>query len=174
MDVTSLITLTLINLNEDTDAETKAEYREQILAYLNQAYSEVMRTRYPVFTTEEINVPSCGVFDTEELTYPIVEVVWVKRNGVPLDWSFCGKEIETAAGDAQLKYRYLPELLALDADKPAFPSDLHYALADYAAYRVLSTGSRTRQLRGEVFYNSYLVALQKLEQRATRRIINKY
>jgi hypothetical protein len=175
MKVSELVYLSLLNLNEDTDETTREEYGPQLLEYFNQGYAEIMRLYCPVFHRQEISVGCGGQYDLGELDRTFLQVKCIRRsdrNDSP--WSVEGRTLFTRPGKMEICYRYMPDMLAVETDEPIFPRDTHYCLSDYAAYRVLSCGSRARQARGEVFYSGYLAALGKLGQRKNNRILKKY
>ncbi|MGI6168251.1 MAG: hypothetical protein ACOYI4_00855 [Christensenellales bacterium] len=175
MKVLELMHLSLLSLNEDTDDMTREEYADQLLEYFNQAYGEIMRAYYPVFCEQEICVGTGGQYDLSGLERPFIEAKrLLRRDGRQAEWSVEGSTLFTAPGSGRILYRYMPDRLAADGDEPVFPADMHYCLSDYAAYRVLSCGSRARQARGEVYYGSYLSALGKLGQRKNTRLLKKY
>lgn len=64
--------------------------------------------------------------------------------------------------------------LAEDQDVPDFDGSLHYILADFAAYRMLLSGSKTRQARGEAFYSSYLNGLSKVLPPIRKATVHKF
>ena len=66
------------------------------------------------------------------------------------------------------------DALESDADEPEFPEQYHDALADYAAYRMLCTGSLTRQQRGAVFYNEYMTKRTEIRAAAHSRRANRH
>lgn len=60
---------------------------------------------------------------------------------------------------------WLGESLADEADEPAFGSErLHGILADWATFRILGTGSSSRQNRAEFFYARFMQGLSRVER----------
>ncbi len=166
MNARELIKLTLSNINEDTDDTTVNEYREKVLQAVNQGYCEVIRSRYRPAATEEMPLTG-GKFSLGSLLKKCMRVDTVTSlQGVPLFYTINAETVVTVLTDeptVQVTYRYMPEPLAQDTDEPEMPMDQHACLADYAAYRMLGTGSRARQLRGDFFLAAFLRALARIQ-----------
>lgn len=179
MNALELIKLTLSNMNEDTDDTTVSEYREKALQAINQGYAEVARSRFRPAVTEEVALTN-GKFALGLLQQKCMRVDAVaSTQGVPLFFTINAESVATVLTDepsVQVAYRYMPEPLAEDTDIPLFPDDQHACLADYAAYRLLGTGSRARQLRGDFFLTAYLRALGRIQPTGCERelIAQKY
>jgi len=65
------------------------------------------------------------------------------------------------------------------SDAPALPEAYHGALADYAAWRLLSTGGRAQQARAEHYHQAFLLQKSQYQRhtdaaRGPRSRVNKY
>ncbi|NLG25046.1 MAG: hypothetical protein GX558_06795 [Clostridiales bacterium] len=72
-----------------------------------------------------------------------------------------------------------PTPLAQDGDQPALPEEFHGALADYAAWRLLSTGGRAQQLRAQHYAQCFELAKSRFARRldasrGPRRLRGRY
>ena len=179
MTLEEIIKRTLENLNEDSDEDTVSEYRERIVAFANEAYLEICKNKYQPEKEEEVQIGSDGLIPASALPDGFFQAteLWTV-NGAPLRFVTAEDGIRAHGyeGGAVLRYRYLPEELELDSAVPIFEAGMHYCLADYAAWRIMMTGSKQRQTRGEAFYNSYLLALTKItpQKGLPLRIKNKF
>lgn len=166
-------------MNEDTDDTTVGEYREKALQAINQGYAEVIRSRYRPAITEVVPLIG-GKFTLGALQHKCIRVDAVASlQGVPLFYTINTESVTTVLTDepsAQVTYRYMPEPLSQDTDEPQFPEDQHACLADYAAYKLMGTGSRARQLRGDFFLTAYLRSLTRIQPAGceVEKIIQKY
>jgi len=64
-------------------------------------------------------------------------------------------------------------------EEPRIPEHLHGVLADYAAWRFLSTGGRPQQMRAEHYHQAFLLQKSQLQRqtdaaRGARNRVNKY
>ncbi|MDP2891589.1 MAG: hypothetical protein Q8O09_00430 [Bacillota bacterium] len=179
MNVSELILLTLAHLNEDNDEATQSEYREKLLAHFNQAYMEIMRCKHRLATSGEVTLAD-GKFALSSLSKKCIKIDRVETlSGAPLFFSVNAEGVATVLSDEEkvcVYYRYLPDALVENGDEPLFPEDQHACLADWATYRVLGTGSRARQLRGDLFYANYLRTLARIPPAGEQaeKIANKY
>ena len=69
--------------------------------------------------------------------------------------------------------------LSRDTQQSELPESCHGALADYAAWRLLSNGGRTQQLRAEFYRQRFLMEAARQEfrmenQMGSRKRINRY
>lgn len=179
MTLEQLIQQTLENLNEDTDEDTVLEYRDRIVAFINQAYFEICREKYRPEREMEITTDAQGRILNAQLPEGFLRAVEIRTpNGALLRHKRDVKGIAVFgySGEVIMRYQYLPEEMESDEDTPIFEAGLHYCLADYATWRIMMTGSKQRQTRGEAFYNSYLLAVTKIRPQTGTplRIIHKF
>lgn len=70
-------------------------------------------------------------------------------------------------GYQRLHYRHVesyPTSLALDADVPALPEQMHRYIVDWATWRFYMNGNQSKQQRGLPFRNSFEEFYNKLPQ----------
>lgn len=177
MNTKQLIELSLLHLGEDTDAETVTEFRPALLCALNEGYSEIIRAKIRPVAKEDVALTD-GKFGMDALEKDCIGINRVlSKDGVNLPFTISGGIVDTHSLQpaATVEYAFMSPALAEDADVPVFAADKHHALADYAAYRLMGTGSRSRQIRGEFFFENYLRACTRIgEEYAPPSITNKY
>lgn len=179
MTLKELIEKTLVNINEDLDSETVAEYREEIVGYINDAYLDICIHRLKPEKTAEVMTDEHGKIEKDQLPqdFICVEKVYSVKGKPVFFYMEKGAPVTYCKNDTlQMQYRYQPERLENDGDTPYLPDWAHYALSDYATWRKMMKGTRIRQLRGEVFYVQYLEVCSKISnmQRDRKNIVNKY
>ncbi|MDL2220081.1 hypothetical protein LJC55_00210 [Eubacteriales bacterium OttesenSCG-928-N14] len=178
MIVAHLIERTLININEDVDAQTVLEYRDRIVDLMNEAYQELIATRIKPKKSCTVMVGEDGLIQ-RPLPEDMLQIAELTTTGgMPLRYEMRedGVFVYHHTGQAQMRYIYMPPYLVEDDDEPDLTDWAHYALSDYATWRLMSTGSRARQVRGEVFLGQYLTTIARLAAVSSRaqQIVNKY
>lgn len=167
MTALEIIRLTLDNINEDTDEQTVEEYRETILRWVNDAYLDICARRYQPRKVAQVTVADGGAIPASQLPNDLVRICAIRgSNGGPLVYTPKGSLVKVYgySGVAELEYVYRPAELVQDADTPILPLTAHTCLADYAAWRLLATGSSARQARGAVFYECYQKSAGRIDR----------
>jgi len=176
MTLLQIIERALVNLGEDADAETVEEYKQGfgIAGHVNSGYVQVCERDYRPCRVEQAELDSDECFVPADLSYAVLSIAGIYPVGgagvTPPRAHYALPDGRVRVPGAALEtvdvvYRYLPVLLEDDADTPVFPERFHDCLADYAAYRVLGTGSLIRQQRAQFF-------LQEFERK--RRMIRPF
>jgi len=87
----------------------------------------------------------------------------------------------SALADGRYRAMVLRETanLSRDGEESELPEACHGALADYAAWRLLSNGGRTQQLRGEFYRQRFMMEAARQEFRmenlmGSQKRINRY
>ncbi|MDL2225300.1 hypothetical protein LJC20_03705 [Eubacteriales bacterium OttesenSCG-928-M02] len=172
-----LVTLTLQNLGEDTDEAAIAEYEERILAGINEAYLEICQTRY--FPQKGVEVrPEGGRWIPRRMLphdhQKTIGLYGEKGSAISYVEEMAGIRLPVRMETVALRYVYVPGCIAME-DVPILDEIYHPALADYAAFRLLIGGGRSRQARGDIFYMNYMRRIQRITpQGADGRFINRY
>jgi hypothetical protein len=166
MTLLEIIKRALVHLGEDPDEETVAEYKEgfAITGHVNTGYMQVCERDYKPCRVEQAALDERGCFSPESLGFAVLFIEGVFPEGeagrVP-PLAHCalpdGRVRVLNAGEVPVDvvYRYLPPALEEDTDVPVFPERFHDCLSDYAAYRVMGTGSAVRQRRGQFFLEEF-------------------
>lgn len=166
MTLLEIVEQALINLGEDPDAETVEEYKQGfgIAEHVNSGYMQVCERDYRPCRVEQVALDEDGCFLPSALVYTVLFIEGVYPEGkagqgaprahyaLP-DSRVCVLNAKEETVD--VVYRYLPDMLMNDTDAPLFPERFHDCLADYAAYRVMGTGSVIRQQRAQFFLQEF-------------------
>ena len=166
MTLLEIIERALVNLGEDTDAETVEEYKQgfSIAGHVNSGYIQVCERDYRPCRVEQAELDEDGCFAPSDLAFAVIFIEGVYSAGKA---GLAPPRAHHALPDSRIRvpgakeetvdvvYRYLPVLLENDGDAPVFPERFHDCLADYAAYRVLGAGSVLRQQRAQFFLQEF-------------------
>jgi|GEM_PF-1404857 len=177
MTLKEIMELSLRLMMEDVDDDTLAEYGPLLKSVINDAYMDICRFKYVPTKSENITL-SDGAFNISELSETLNEIIKIEYDDKELPFN-----IEDGVCSVFLlrdetvfvKYSYLPPALSVDTDVPIIPEEFHTALADYAVFRMLSTGSSARQTRAMFFFDIYVRKANKIERMdKSGTIKNKY
>lgn len=176
MTLAQLLARTMTQIGEDQ--ASLAQYRDIACAYLNEALSDI--TEDELVTTDVVHAP-LGTIQPAQLSQCAVLVLQVLAGDggeIPFTAHRDGT-ITCGRAPRYVRYRYVPRPLVEQEDVPSLPERFHGALCDYAAYRILGLGGRSRQMRGDVHRDSYLRARERLQKHLQReqgrlRIAHKY
>lgn len=166
MTLLEIIERALVNLGEDADTETVDEYKQgfAIAEYVNNGYMQVCERDYRPCRVEQVELDEDGCFLPSGLSCPVlfIEGVYPQNEAgraLPrAHYALPDSKVRVPGAKEEtvdVVYRYLPGMLENDADVPAFPERFHDCLADYAAYRVMGTGSAIRQQRAQFFLQEF-------------------
>lgn len=176
MTLLEIIERALINLGEDTDADTVEEYKDEygIVGYINHAYFAVVENDWKPYKTATVTLNADSMLDFSDIP-DLREIVSIKSGEVlpVVEYGEASDKIKVytdASSDVDVKYYYSPDALANDDDEPVFPSQYHDALSDFAAYRILITGTLTRQQRAQAFYIDYAKKRGEIREAASKRL----
>jgi hypothetical protein len=175
MNLKRLLTRVLAQLNEDVLEDDR---RALAVAYVNEAYDEMMRMYRPHIDVTLL-VPEDGVVPLSLLGARTGRVLSVRKGigEVPFDVDELGIRLTGGEGAVIARCRYNPAPLVEDGDVPELPESFHGALADYATYRMMGTGGRARQQRADMFFSRYLTRKSQIApegQRWRDRIVRKF
>lgn len=162
MTLLEIIQCTLINLGEDTDAETVNEYKQGfgLVEHVNTGYMQVCERNYRPCRVERVLLDADGCFLPSGLSSTVLFIEGVypeggAGKGAPkAHYALPDSKVRVLNArneNVDVAYRYLPCVLENDTDVPLFPERFHDCLADYATYRVMGTGSVIRQQRAQFF-----------------------
>ena len=147
------------------DLEDTEEYREIIIAYLNEGLQR-MADKYQAEASAQMQAQA-GRIDVSG----IEQMVRVKRithseSGREVRWEPEAGGIIRIAGAGNdvysVVYTTQAKRLEADTDEPELPESAHGALTDYATWRFYGNGSIARQQRGQFYYQRFLEALDRL------------
>ena len=166
MTLLEIIERALINLGEDADAETVEEYKQGfgITGYVNDGYMQVCERNYKPCRVEQVELDADGCFLLSELSGTVLFIEGVypedEAGQAPPRAHYALPDARVRVLNAKeetvdVVYRYLPGVLENDTDVPVFPERFHDCLGDYAAYRVMGTGSVIRQQRAQFFLQEF-------------------
>lgn len=135
------------------------EERALAVDYVNEGMEDLMRIFRP-YIELTVAATASGIIGREQMGESAGRVMRVCRRGVavPFDEREDGQLVVTAQEGTPLtvRCRYLPPQMREDADTPGLPQRARGALADYASWRLMQTGGRARQQRGEAYYARFL------------------
>ena len=162
MNLKELMILTLRNYDEEPDETAIQEYRERMTAAINEAYLDICQEKLQ--PTKEITVV---VGDDGKIAKTALPAAFVRPTAIltsqggrlAFRQTIEGLTVYCHKGAAKMIYIYTPTLLSGDNDVPVIDSQWHWCLSDFATWRLMCSGSRARQLRGEAYLNQYLRAI---------------
>ena len=176
MTLLEIIERALINLSEDTDADTVEEYKDEygIVGYINQAYFAIVENDWKPYKTATVTLDADSMLDFSDIS-DLREIISIKSGEIlPIvEYGEASDKIKvhtTPLSAVVVKYYHTTVPLASDTDEPVFPLQYHDALSDFATYRILITGSLTRQQRAQAFYIDYAKKRGEVREAASKRL----
>lgn len=167
MKLGQIIKMAMVQAGEDI--EDTEEYRERMVAYINEGYRRMMEKFRPTKTVTlyayEGEIDIAGISD-------MLEIESVRRNETGSEERFDAKadgKIRVSSDSAyDIEYTYEPKALEKDTDEPELPQSVHLALSDYATWRYYGNGNIAKQQRGQFYYQRFLMELDRLTPKKQR------
>ena len=177
MTLKEIMELSLRLMMEDVDDDTLTEYGPLLKSVINDAYMDICRFKYVPTKSENIAL-SDGAFNVLNLSETLNDIIKIKYGDKELPFNIedgvCSV-FSLTDETVSVRYSYLPPVLSADTDVPIIPEEFHTALADYAVFRALGTGSSARQTRALFFFDIYVRKANKIERMDKKSTIeNKY
>jgi len=181
MTLKEIIQLAQTNIGEDTDDDsvTEAKLERSIVTHINRAYMDIIANDWRPFKSVTVTLDADSAFELSAI--PDLREIKLVKSGDTECQLENGNSSDTVVvigatplSSVDVVYYNTVDKLELDDDEPEFPEQYHDALADYAAYRMLCTGSLTRQQRGAVFYNEYMTKRTEIRAAAHSRRANRH
>lgn len=178
MTLIEIISAALQQLGYTTDAQTQKIWRAKFTQLANEGMvdlSEAINLR----RTDSISV-SNGEISIGDLPYECMKVLKISQDGTEITMSK-GKATDkiavSATGSVDVEYRYLPNNMSSDTDKPGIPTHLHSLIVTYICACHHMTANVDTQGRYNAVYNKYLSGKTKARKHygepENYKIINK-
>lgn len=177
MTLVNIITQALTELGRTTDAQQMESWKDKFTVFVNDGMRDI--AEYLELRKTDTVTAAAGKISVSDLSSACVKVVGVTQNGaeIPFRTGPASDRIEVSGdGEMEVEYRYIPNELKNNTDKPGIPEYLHPLLVSYVVYREHMTADPTMQRRANAFYQMYesgkLQARKTLGEADTYSIFN--
>ena len=174
--IQTVVEMVLRQLNEDTSFLNIMDYNPHVLSACNEALAEIYKNKLDMICTQTVNITDSYGYDLNHFNDSFLEVLSVKKDGEPVDYRIEGiflKPDTIPISGVTVTFKSYPKITSPN-EQLTFRENLSYMLADYAVYKILSSGGAERQTRAQAYYQSYLRAYAKITPDNAAKIVNKY
>lgn len=166
MTLLQLLHAALDELERPKDEATLSLWRERLVAYANEAVSDLYTTLRP-WRRESLS-PENGVFRLDQLSMPCCKVLGVEHAGSRIPFHYgadTGELIVPGWGSEPLTivYRYAPSILVHDTDRTALPSVCDALIVMYMVARDRAHGDAAAQRGAQLRLSLYEAQKRRLK-----------